>query len=95
MSGEAMSEELTDEALSELERLSVGAERPPWRAMIEGRDHVSGDSFIQVGDGEDRREDMYVSRDGGPAGVAELDLIAGARNALPLLIGEVRRLRAE
>jgi len=26
---------------------------------------------------------------------SQLDLIAGARNALPLLIGEVRRLRAE
>jgi hypothetical protein len=90
-----MSDELSEEALSQLVRVSAAAEGPPWKAMVEGRDHTSGESFIQIGDGEARGEDMYVSRESGPAGTPELDLIAAARNALPLLIAEVRRLRVE
>jgi hypothetical protein len=86
---------LPDGVLDELERLSEQADPPPWRSMVEGRDHLSGDSFIQVGRDDDRDEDIYVSRDSGPAGVGELDLIAAARNYLPALIAEVRRLRAE
>ena len=62
--------------------------------MVEGRDHLSGDSFIQVGRGDDRAEDIYVSRDSGPARSAELEIIASARNYLPILIAEIRRLRS-
>jgi hypothetical protein len=89
-----MNDHLSDDAMLELERLSAAADPPPWKAMVEGRDHTAGDSFIQVGDGSARREDLYVSRDGAPAGAVDLDLIAAARNALPLLLDEVRRSRA-
>jgi hypothetical protein len=58
--------------------------------MVEGRDHESGDSFIQVGEDRDRGEDIYVTRDSGPANASYLDLIAAARTYLPLLIDEVR-----
>lgn len=85
--------ELTENALRELLRLSDRADPPPWVSMIEGRDHESGDSFIQVGRDDDRAEDIYVSRDSGIAGCAELDLIAAARTFLPLLVNEVLRLR--
>ena len=46
--------------------------------MVEGRDHVAGDSFILVGEGSDRSEDIYVTRDSGPADAPFLDLIAAA-----------------
>lgn len=62
--------------------------------MVEGRDHYSGDSFIRVGRDDDRDEDMYVSRDSGPASATELDLIATFRNYLPALVAEIRRLRS-
>jgi len=61
--------------------------------MVEGRDHVSGDSFIMVGSSDDRAEDLYVFRDSGPAKPADLDVIAAARSYLPLLVAEIRRLR--
>jgi len=85
--------QLDDETLKRLERLSDRADPPPWRAMVEGRDHFPGDDFILVGADDDRREDIYVSRDSGPADSATLDLITDARNYLPLLVAEVQRLR--
>jgi len=85
--------QLTDETLAELEQISESGDPPPWTAMVEGRDHSSGDSFIQVGRHDDRDEDMYVTRDSGPAQARDLDLIAAARNYLPVLVREVKRLR--
>jgi hypothetical protein len=86
--------DLDDATLDRLIRLSESVDPPPWRSFIEGRDHTSGDSFIMVGPGNDRREDMYVSRDSGPANGSTLDLLAEARTYLPALIAEVKRLRA-
>jgi len=61
--------------------------------MIEARDHTSGDSFIMVGAADDRGEDMYVTRDSGPASPADLDFIAAARNYVPRLLKEIEALR--
>ena len=36
---------------------------------------------------------MYISRELRPASVADLDFIAGARQDVPRLIAEVKRLR--
>lgn len=85
---------LSDEMLDHLEQLSERCDPPPWRSMVEGRDHESGDSFIQVGEDSDRGEDLYVTRDSGPADASFLDLIAAARSYLPLLIDEVRVCRS-
>jgi hypothetical protein len=38
---------------------------------------------------------MYVSRDTTPASNADLDFIAGARQDIPRLIAEVKRLRTK
>src|SRR5437867_10810771 len=86
-----VTEPLSEAELAELEQLVSQASPSPWIASIEGRDHWSADAVILVG--EPREEDMYVSRDGGPASKADLDFIATARNVLPRLIAEVRRLR--
>lgn len=88
-----MESELTDEVLTRLERISGRADPPPWTSSVEGRDHMAGDSFIQVGNNDDRAEDIYVSRDSGPASTADLDVIAVARTYLPVLVREIRRLR--
>jgi hypothetical protein len=63
--------------------------------MVEGRDFSSGSTFIMIGSESDRREDLYLSRDTSAPDAAIHDLIAAARNALPALIAEVRRLRSE
>jgi len=73
----------------------------PWEASIEGRDHWSGDNFIRTGGQDDEAPDMYItlsywnSEPPTPAGPAVLDFIAAARQDLPRLIAEVRRLRRE
>lgn len=86
---------LSNETLNHLVQLSERCDPPPWKAMVEGRDHESGDSFIQVGDDQDRGEDIYVTRDSGPADASFLDLIAAARTYLPLLVEEVRAARQD
>jgi len=63
-------------------------------AVVEGRDAESGDSFIQTGPDGRRGEDLYVTRDSGPADAAYLDLLAAARTYLPLLVDELRACRA-
>ena len=84
---------ITDETLAELERLSAACDPGPWFAVVEGRDAESGDSFIQTGPDDRRGEDLYVTRDSGPADARCLDLLAAARTYLPLLIDELRAAR--
>lgn len=89
-----MHSELTDEDLSAIEARCNDATPGPWTSMIEGRDHISGDSFIMVGSGSARKEDMYITVGGNPASVADQDFIAAARQDVPRLLAELRRLRA-
>ena len=86
---------LTEEILRILWKASEQADAPPWRAVIEGRDQIGGDSFIQVGEDGALQTDMYVTRDRTPASSADLEVIALARTYLPVLVAEVRRLRAD
>ena len=93
-----------DEMLAAPERTTSGGEEPrlpemlaraeaaspgPWKAFVEGRDHESGSSFIRVGDGAARRDDIELSG----ATPADYDFIAHARQDVPALVEEVRRLR--
>jgi hypothetical protein len=86
-------EPLTDAELDAIEARVVGASKAPWQSFVEGRDHTSGDNFIRVGGLDDDEPDMYVSRDTVPASVADQDFIAHARQDIPRLLAEVRRLR--
>ena len=85
---------ISDEELDRLQKLSDSCDPGPWTAIVEGRDQMSGDSFIQTGADDDRTEDVYVTRESGPADATYLDLIAAARTYLPMLIDEVRARRA-
>jgi hypothetical protein len=86
-------EPLTDAELDAIKARVVAASKAPWQSFVEGRDHTSGDNFIRVGGLDDDEPDMYVSRDTGPASVADQDFIAHARQDIPRLLAEVRRLR--
>ncbi len=48
-----------------------------------------------VGEPDDGETDMYLSRDTTPASSDDLDFVAHARQDIPRLLGEVRRLRAD
>lgn len=85
-------EPLAEAELEAIEARSKTASPAPWRSFVEGRDHWGGDDFIRVSDSDDE-PDMYVSRDGKPADAKDLDFIAHARQDIPRLIAEVRRLR--
>ncbi|MEQ1872542.1 MAG: hypothetical protein ABL953_02350 [Ilumatobacteraceae bacterium] len=93
-----MNDELTDDELELIEARAERATVGPWRAFVEGRDHTSGDTFIQTGATDDESSDMYVkfSFAGGsrPAGSDDLDFIAASRQDVVRLVREVRRLRA-
>src|SRR4051794_27689526 len=91
----AMSDEpLADDELDELERLTAAATPDPWTANIEEEAPIGGDSMISL-DGlpGDFPPDMYVLHDRQIAPSADIKFIAAARNYMPRLLAELRRLR--
>jgi hypothetical protein len=81
---------MNEAEIDEIERRVQKASRSPWEAYIEGRDHESGSSFIMVGDGENRQDDIELHG----ATFDDYDFIAHARQDVPKLIAEIRRLKA-
>ncbi|MCF6347845.1 MAG: hypothetical protein L3J20_06055 [Flavobacteriaceae bacterium] len=81
---------ITEEKLKEIENRCKYSTHGPWKAYIEGRDHDSGSHFIMTG-GEDNRGEGFEI-DG--ARVDDYDFIANAKQDIPALIKEVRRLRS-
>jgi hypothetical protein len=90
---------MDEDFLAELERLEKAATPGPWVSSIEGRDHTSGDNTILTADDPRQLDpDVYASirvagGDWHPVAISDQDFIAAARNAVPHLIAEVRRLR--
>jgi hypothetical protein len=78
-------ETMTDEELDRIEARLRDAAPGPWISFVEGRDHDSGSNFIQT-----PVDDIELSG----VTVADQDFIAHARQDLPKLLIEVRRLRA-
>ncbi|HRI65923.1 MAG TPA: hypothetical protein PK156_16865 [Polyangium sp.] len=76
---------LTDDDLLQMQQRCDAATPGPWKSFIEDRDHESGSSFIQTAGA-----DIELSG----ASEADYDFIAHARQDLPRLLDEVRRLRA-
>jgi len=81
---------ISEEKLIEIEKRCKYSTRGPWKAFIEGRDHDSGNHFIMTGEKDNRAEDFEI--DG--ARIDDYDFIANAKQDVPALIEEVRRLRA-
>jgi hypothetical protein len=61
----------------------------PWVSYVEGRDHWGGDHFIMRGEGATRGEDLYLTC----ATIEDQEFIANARQDVPRLVAEIRRLR--
>ena len=76
--------EITEEELQAIETRCARATTGPWQSFVEGRDHTSGSNFIRTAG-----EDIELSG----ASVADQDFIAHARQDVPRLVTEIRRLR--
>jgi hypothetical protein len=85
--------QLTERDLEEIRVRAEAATPGPWKYMLEGRDHTSGDSFIKTGTDGDRHADLYLNADGHPATDEDCDFVANARQDIPRLLQEVERLR--
>jgi hypothetical protein len=92
---------MTNDELERIERLAAATLPGPWQSFVEGRDHWGGDDFIRTGGMDNTSPDMYVTLSYSdherpkPADHAVLDFIAAARQEIPRLVAEVRRLRAQ
>ena len=82
--------QMTLEEIAEIQASCDRASAGPWKSMIEGRDHTSGSSFIMTGPPHARGEDIELSGATGD----DQDFIARARQDVPRLLEEVRRLRS-
>jgi hypothetical protein len=81
---------LTEQELKEIELRCMKAQAGPWKAYIEGRDHESGSDIIKTGEEDKRGEDIELTG----ATEADYDFIAHARQDIPKLIEEIRRLKS-
>ena len=84
---------MSDDELAAISARGVAATPGRWEPFFEGRDHYNGDSFIRTG-----TQDLYISAEdyagGGGHFQADLDFIAHARQDIPRLIAEIRRLQS-
>jgi hypothetical protein len=65
---------LTDAELEDIRSRLEFATPGPWTSIVEGRDHLGGDSFIMIGTPDRRGEDLYLNRGSQPASAADQDL---------------------
>ena len=82
-------EPITDKELSEIQLRCDAATCGPWVSYVEGRDHTSGSNFIMTGQGDNRCEDIELTG----ATILDQDFIANARQDIPRLLGEIKRLK--
>jgi len=84
-----MTSSLSNQYLDEVRKRCERTTPEPWISFVESRDFTSGDSVI--GRGPNRsEEDLYLTG----ATVADQDFIAHAREDIPILLGEIDRLRS-
>lgn len=84
-----------------IERRAVAATPGPWVGWLESRQGIGGTSFIQLRADTEDDDELYLTRiTGGPEVVgptantdADIDFIAAARQDIPRLVDEVKRLR--
>jgi hypothetical protein len=81
---------MNDGDLEEIRLRCEMATKGPWTSFVEGRDHGSGSNFIKIGEGQTRGQDMELSG----ATVADQDFIAHARQDVPKLLNEIKRLKS-
>ncbi len=86
----------TEAALHQIEVRCMSASKAPWEAFL--FTNPNDQSFIRIGGLDDDQPDMHLRQSIGgrhlPASDADVDFVAHARQDIPALIAEVRRLRA-
>lgn len=87
---------MTESELNEIEKRLNDTSKGPWKSMIEGRDHPSGDDFIMTGimEGENiwnenRGTDIYLTG----ATKSDQDFIANAKQDIPKLLNYIEFLK--
>lgn len=80
---------LTDKEIEEIQTRWTNSQKGEWKAYIEGRDHTSGSSFIMTGVGNERGEDIEMFG----ATLADYEFISHAKQDIPKLIAEIKRLK--
>ncbi len=84
---------MSDERLNAIRARSRAARPGPWTAIVEGRDQTSGSSFIMIGSGDQRGEDLHLAGEDKPVPTPDYDFIAHARQDIDYLLDEIERLR--
>lgn len=88
---------LSDAELDQIEERVRRASPEPWEAFV--FPNPNDQDFIRIGSLDDSQPDMYIEQYVGatkvPVPASDIDFIAHAREDVPALIAEVRRLRAE
>jgi hypothetical protein len=77
---------MTEAELFAIQARCDQASRGPWKSFIEGRDHESGSSFIRTGEMQGADIELFGATE------ADQDFIAHARQDIPALLAEIRRL---
>jgi hypothetical protein len=80
---------ISSQELAEILARAEAATPEPWISYIEGRDHTSGDSFIMTGINNAYGDGIYLEG----ATVNDQDFIAHARQDIPKLVSEVKKLK--
>ncbi|MFE5559534.1 hypothetical protein [Streptomyces sp. NPDC056544] len=94
-------EPMSEDELAAIEERTAAATPGPWLAWMESRHGIGGESFIQLRPDAPEDHELYVRRFTagdevkGPntALDADIDFIAAARQDVPRLLAEVKRLR--
>jgi hypothetical protein len=75
---------ISDDEITAMRERLVQTTPGPWTSLVEGRDFLSGSSFIQTAG-----DDVELAG----ATIADQDFIAHARQDMALLLDEIERLR--
>ena len=90
--------QLTDADLDAIENRAAAATAAPWEPFVFSDRNPNDEDFIRIGGLEDSQPDMYVHHWLGAAQVLvpwqDIEFIAHARQDVPALVSEIRRLRA-
>jgi hypothetical protein len=82
---------MTELELKNIFEICNNATKAPWESYVEGRDFTSGSSFIMTGENENRDYDIEFLK----IRPEDQDFIAMARNVIPQLIDEIKKLKSQ
>ena len=82
---------MSEKELHEIETRVNLAQKGVWKFYLEGRDHYCGSNFIMTGNEPQRGNDLEIIG----ATEADYDFIANAKQDIPKLIAEIKRLNKQ